>query len=51
MESEAPPTRDERQRRIDHAEMLTSHKERIARRREWHRKRKFLNSVIPITLL
>jgi hypothetical protein len=52
MESEAPkPERDERQRRTLHAEMLAEHHHRKIRRREWHRKRKFLNSVIPITLV
>jgi hypothetical protein len=51
-ESEAaPPERDFRQRRIDHAEMLASHKARIARRRELHGKRKFIRKAIPTTLV
>jgi hypothetical protein len=52
MESEAPkPERDPRQVRIDHAEMLASHKARIQRRREWHAKRRFIRKVIPINLI
>jgi hypothetical protein len=51
-ESEAsPPARDERQRRINHCEMLASHKARIQRRREWHAKRRFIRKAIPTTLV
>jgi hypothetical protein len=52
MDTEAsPPTRDNRQRRIDHAEMLSGHRAEKQRRRELHTKRKFTRSIPPNVLI
>jgi hypothetical protein len=51
MESEISPTRDERQRRALHAEMLAEHHHRKIRRRELHAKRRFIRKAIPVTLI
>jgi hypothetical protein len=45
------PARDFRQRRIDHAEMLRTHRDLKQRRQDAHAKRRHIRSTIPITLV